>query len=129
MPARALIDAGGALALASDCNPGTSVCESLPLLLALGCRFLRLQPHEAINATTINAAYALGLGAQVGSLEAGKDADLILLDLADERELAYRFGPNPVRYVWKRGYLVADNTLPALATISASGGFDAPHTP
>ncbi len=129
MPARALIDAGGALALASDCNPGTSVCESLPLLLALGCRFLRLQPHEAINATTINAAYALGLGTQVGSLEAGKDADLILLDLTDERELAYRFGPNPVRYVWKRGYLVADNTLPALATISASGGFDAPHAP
>jgi imidazolonepropionase len=127
MPARALIDSGGAVALASDCNPGTSVCESLPLLLALGCRFLRLQPHEAINATTINAAHALGLGDQVGSLEPGKHADLILLDLADERELAYRFGPNPVRYVWKRGQLVADNTLPPLATLAASGGFDAPH--
>jgi imidazolonepropionase len=117
MPARTLIDSGGALALASDCNPGTSVCESLPLLLALGCRFLRLQPHEAINAATINAAHALGLGDRVGSLEPGKQADLILLDLADERELAYRFGPNPVRYVWKRGQLVADNTLPPLATL------------
>ncbi|HEX6290440.1 MAG TPA: imidazolonepropionase [Herpetosiphonaceae bacterium] len=129
MPARALINAGGALALASDCNPGTSVCESLPLLLALGCRFLRLQPHEAINATTINAAHALGLGAQVGSLEPGKQADLVLLDLADERELAYRFGVNPVLYVWKHGQRVVDNTLPPLATLSASGGFDAPNTP
>ena len=129
MPARVVIDNGGALALASDCNPGTSVCESLPLLLALGCRFLRLQPHEAINATTINAAHALGLGDHVGSLEPGKQADLILLDLADERELAYRFGPNPVRYVWKHGQLVADNTLLPLATIAASGGIDAPNAP
>ncbi len=129
MPARALVDAGGALALATDCNPGTSVCESMPLVLALGCRFLRLQPHEAINATTINAAHALGLGTQVGSLERGKQADLILLDLVDERELAYRFGPNPVLYVWKHGQLVADNTRSPIATISASGGFDAPNTP
>jgi imidazolonepropionase len=115
MPARSLIDAGGALALATDCNPGTSVCESMPLLIALGCRFLRLQPAEAINAATINAAHAIGLGDEIGSIEAGKWADLVLLDLADPRELAYHFGPNPVSHVWKRGQLVADNTLPPLA--------------
>ena len=112
MPARALVDAGGILALATDCNPGTSVCESLPLLIALGCRFLRLQPHEAINAATINAAHALGMGHRVGSIEPGKQADLILLDMTDERELAYRFGTNPVACVWQRGQLVADNRLP-----------------
>lgn len=115
MPARALIDAGGALALATDCNPGTSVCESMPLLIALGCRFLRLQPAEAITAATINAAYAIGSGDEIGSIEAGKWADIVLLDLADPRELAYHFGPNPVSHVWKRGQLVADNTLPPLA--------------
>jgi imidazolonepropionase len=128
MPARALVDAGGALALATDCNPGTSVCESFPLLIALGCRFLRLQPYEAINAATINAAHALGLQAQVGSLEPGKHADMVLLDLADERELGYHFGPNPVRCVWKRGQLVAANTFPPLAHVPGPGGFDAPTT-
>lgn len=110
MPARTIVDAGGALALASDCNPGTSVCESLPLLVALGCRFLRLLPQEAISAVTINAAHALGIGDRVGSIEPGKQADLVLIDAQDERELAYRFGPNPVLHVWKRGQLLINNT-------------------
>lgn len=125
MPARAIIEAGGALALATDCNPGTSVCESLPLLLALACRFLRLQPQEALSAATINAAHAVGRGAEIGSIAPGKWADLVLLDLADERELAYHFGFNPVLHVWKRGHLVVHNTLPPLP---ASGGFDVANT-
>lgn len=125
MPARKIIDAGGALALATDCNPGTSVCESLPLLIALGCRFLRLQPQEAINAATINAAYAVGQGKEVGSIEAGKQADFALLDLADERELAYHFGPNPVLHVWKRGVHVVDNTLPPITLMLNAGGINA----
>lgn len=125
MAARALVDGGGILALATDCNPGTSVCEAFPLLLALGCRWLRLQPAEALNAATINAAHALGVGDQVGSLEPGKWADVLLLELADERELAYHFGPNPVRFVWRRGRLVADNTL---TPVAASGGTHAPIT-
>lgn len=122
MPARQIIAAGGALALATDCNPGTSVCESLPLLIALGCRFLRLQPQEAISAATINAAHAIGLGAEVGSIEPGKAADLVLLDLADERQLAYHFGFNPVSRVWKRGYPVVDNTLPPLTPAAPGDG-------
>lgn len=124
MPARAIVEAGGALALATDCNPGTSVCESMPLLIALGCRFLRLQPQEAISAATINAAYAVGLGAEVGSIESGKRADLVLLDLADERKLAYHFGFNPVKLVWKQGHLVVDNTLPALTPPAVPGDAD-----
>jgi imidazolonepropionase len=124
MPARQIIAAGGALALATDCNPGTSVCESMPLLVALGCRFLRLQPQEAISAATINGAHAVGLGAEVGSIEPGKLADLVLLDLADERQLAYHFGFNPVARVWKRGQLVVDNTLPALIPLTSLGDGD-----
>jgi imidazolonepropionase len=98
-PARALIDAGGALALATDCNPGTCWCESMQLMIALACRYMKMTPAEAISASTINAAHALGLGDSVGSLEPGKRADLILLDLPSYQHLGYRFGTNLVRTV------------------------------
>ena len=124
MPARTIVAADGALALATDCNPGTSVCESMPLAIALGCRFLRLQPQEAISAATINAAHAVGLGHAIGSIEPGKFADLVLLAFADERKLAYHFGFNPVAHVWKRGQLVVDNTLPPLRPFHSSGHAD-----
>lgn len=104
-PARTLIEAGGALALATDLNPGTCYCESMPFILALACRSLRLTPAEAISAATINAAHAIGWGGRVGSLEAGKQADLLILDLPDYRHLAYRFGTNPVEVVIKRGQI------------------------
>ncbi len=107
-PARALIDQGGALALATDCNPGTSVCESMPLIIALACRYLRITPVEALHAATINAAYALRQHAHIGSLEPGKAADVILLDLPNELHLGYRFGVNPVAAVIKDGQLVVD---------------------
>jgi len=104
-PARRLIDAGGALALATDLNPGTCYCESMPFIIALACRSMRLAPAEAIAAATINAAYAIGWGKRVGSLEAGKQADILILDLPDYRHLAYRFGTNPVETVIKRGQI------------------------
>ena len=96
-PARALIDAGGAVALATDCNPGTCWCENMQFMIALACRAMSMTPAEAISAATVNAAHALGLGDRVGSLEPGKRADLILLDAPSYPHLAYRFGTNLVR--------------------------------
>lgn len=104
-PARRIIDSGGALALATDLNPGTCWCESMPLIIALACRFMRMTPAEAIAAATINAAHAVGLGHRVGSLEVGKKADVLVLDVPDYRHLAYRFGVNLVDQVIKDGEL------------------------
>ncbi|NLE75857.1 MAG: imidazolonepropionase [Chloroflexi bacterium] len=105
-PARPFIQAGGALALGTDLNPGTCWCPSMPFLIALACRYVRLSPAEAICAATINAAYASGCGERVGSLQPGKQADLLLLDLPSYRDLPYRFGANPVQAVVKRGRVV-----------------------
>ena len=102
-PAQRIIDAGGALALATDLNPGTCWCESMPLIIALACRFMRMTPAEAIVAATINAAHAVGLGHRVGSLEVGKKADILVLDIPDYRHLSYRFGVNLVDRVIKSG--------------------------
>lgn len=104
--ARAMIDAGAAIALTTDINPGSAPCPSLPLAMALACRYQRLLPAEAMTAATINAAHAIGLGDRVGSLEPGKLADLLILDAPDYRYLAYEFGGNPVRTVVKRGRVV-----------------------
>jgi imidazolonepropionase len=98
-PARAMADAGVALALATDLNPGSAPCLSMPLTMALACRYGRLLPAEALNAATINAAYAVGLGDRVGSIQAGKRADLCILDVPDYRHLAYWLGGNPVETV------------------------------
>lgn len=106
-PGRALIDQGGALALATDLNPGTSWCESMQMMIALACRYMRLLPAEALTAATLNAAHAIGLGHLVGSLEPGKLADLVILDSDDYRMLGYRYGANQARAVFKRGQLVA----------------------
>jgi imidazolonepropionase len=105
-PGRALIDGGGALALATDLNPGTSWCENMQMMLALACRYMRLLPAEALTAATINAAYAVGLGHLVGSLETGKQADLLILDADDTRMLPYRYGTNLVKTVVKRGRVI-----------------------
>lgn len=102
-PAQAILDAGGILALATDCNPGTAWCESMPFVIALACRYLRLTPEQALVAATLNAAHAVGLGAEVGSLQVGRRADILVLDLPDVRHLGYRFGVNPVLHVIKGG--------------------------
>jgi imidazolonepropionase len=103
--ARKMIDAGVAVALATDLNPGTCYCESMPFIMALACRQMGMTPAEAIAASTINAAFAVGLGHEVGSLEVGKKADLVILDIPDCRHLAYRFGSNPVETVVKAGHV------------------------
>jgi imidazolonepropionase len=105
-PARSILQAGGLLALASDLNPGTAWCESMQFVIALACRTMRLTPAEAVAAATINAAYAIALDAELGSLEVGKQADVIVLSVPDYRHLAYRFGGNLVRRVIKKGEVV-----------------------
>ncbi len=105
-PAQAILDAGGTLALATDCNPGTAWCESVPFTIALACRYLHLTPGQALVAVTLNAAYAVGLGDEIGSLTAGRAADILILDLPDYRHLGYRFGTNPVETVVKNGRVV-----------------------
>lgn len=109
--ARRMIDLGVAIALGSDFNPGTSPTYSMPMVVALGCLGMRLDPAEAIAAATINAAHALRVAEEVGSLEPGKAADLIVLDLPDYRELPMAFGTNPVWRVIKRGRISAGERL------------------
>ncbi len=104
--AQAWIAAGAAVALATDFNPGSAPCYSLPFVMALACRHFGMTPAQAINACTINAACALGMGERVGSLEVGKEADLLLLDLADYRLLPYWLGVNPVSMVVKHGHII-----------------------
>ena len=104
--ARKMIDAGVAVALATDLNPGTCYCESMPFIMALACRHMGMTPAEVIVASTINAAHAVGLGHEVGSLEVGKKADLLILDSPDYRHLSYRFGGNLVQTVIKAGHVV-----------------------
>lgn len=101
--ARAIIDAGAALALSTDINPGSAPCPSMPLVMAIACRYQSLLPAEALNASTINAAHAVGLGDQLGSIEIGKQADLLIINAPDYRHLAYQFGGNLVEQVIKRG--------------------------
>jgi imidazolonepropionase len=105
---RALLNAGAAVALATDMNPGSAPCFSLPLTMAIGCRYLRLLPSEALNASTINAAHAIGLAESVGSLEMGKSADLLILNSDDYRNMTYLLGGNLVETVIKGGELVKD---------------------
>ncbi|MBU2611570.1 MAG: imidazolonepropionase [Chloroflexi bacterium] len=102
-PAQEILEAGGILALATDCNPGTAWCESMQFAIALACRYLKLTPAQAIAAATINAAHAIRRADTIGSLEAGKQADLLVLSVPDYRHLGYRFGTNLVKQVIKRG--------------------------
>jgi imidazolonepropionase len=107
-PARAILDADGVLALATDCNPGTTWCESMQMVIAIACRYLKITPAQALVAATLNAAHAIGLGERAGSLAAGWQADAIVLDAPDYRHVGYRYGANLVETVIKRGRVVAE---------------------
>jgi imidazolonepropionase len=105
-PARRLIDAGAAVALASDFNPGSSPVLNMQMILSLACTQMRMTPAEAIVAATINGACALDRLDRCGSLEAGKFADICIMDVPDYREIPYYFGVNHCRGVFKKGRIV-----------------------
>jgi imidazolonepropionase len=102
-PARALVDAGAAVALATDFNPGSAFCESLPIVMSLACTQLGLSPGEALGAATVNAAHVLGRADRIGRLAPGYDADLVLLAAPDWRHLAYHVGGEVVSVVVQAG--------------------------
>jgi imidazolonepropionase len=105
-PARSMIDSGLAIVLATDFNPGSSPTPSIPFVLSLASTQMHMTPAEAITATTINAAYSLGRGARIGSLEPGKQADFVIHDCEDYREIAYYTGIEPAFATYIRGQRV-----------------------
>ena len=112
-PARRMLDAGCALALATDFNPGSCYTQSLPLVITLACVLLHMTPEECLTAVTINPAVSLGLDAEVGSLHPGKRCDLAVLDLPSWRALGYAFGGNPVAMTVVNGEPVCLNSRAA----------------
>jgi imidazolonepropionase len=101
--AREMIDAGLAIVLATDFNPGSSPTPSMPMVLSLACTQMKMSPAEAISAATINAAYSLNRGDKIGSLEAGKTANIAVFDCEDYREIAYWFGIPQIHAVYVKG--------------------------
>jgi imidazolonepropionase len=104
-PAKKFIEADAILALATDCNPGTTWNESMQFVIALACRSMKLTPAQAIACATINAAQAIRKADVVGSLEIGKQADMLILSVSDYRQLGYRYGTNLVKQIVKRGQI------------------------
>ncbi|GGA41883.1 imidazolonepropionase [Kroppenstedtia eburnea] len=103
---RKMVDAGVPVALSTDCNPGSSPTISLPLIMNLGCLKMGMTPAEVLTATTINAAHAIRRGHEIGSLEAGKKADLVVFDVPNYMGLQYHYGSNHTRTVIKDGKVV-----------------------
>ncbi len=101
--ARDMIDAGLAAVLATDFNPGSSPTPSLPMVMSLACTQMKMTPAECLTSITVNAAYSLGRGGRIGSLEVGKRADFVVCDCEDYRELAYWFGLPLIHSVYIRG--------------------------
>jgi imidazolonepropionase len=106
-PAREAISAGVAVALGTDFNAGSCLSESMPMAMSLAILAMKLEPSEALNAATVNAAHSLARGARIGSLEPGKQADFLLVDIEDYREWLYHFGVNLVAMVIKKGVPMA----------------------
>ena len=109
--ARRMINAGLPVALATDCNPGSSYTESMPFAMGLAVVNMEMTPAEALVAATLNAAYAIGMNQQVGSLDVDKQADFLLLDGQTPAILSYHAGVSSVRQVYKQGRLVHEKTV------------------
>lgn len=107
--ARKMIDLGVPIALSSDYNPGSCPSENLQFVMQLGCIGLKMTPYEVLNAVTINAAYAIDRQDEIGSIEVGKKADLVVFDAPNIEYLMYHFGVNHVNKVYKDGILVVDD--------------------
>src|SRR5712672_2178801 len=107
---REMIEAGLAIVLATDFNPGSSPTPSMPMVLSLACTQMKMSPAEAITASTVNAAYSLSRGDRIGSLEPGKLANFVIFDCEDYRELAYWFGFQQTHSVYVRGKCVLTNS-------------------
>jgi imidazolonepropionase len=105
-PVRKLIDAGAPVAIASDFNPGSCMSFSMPLMMTIACTHMSMTPEEAITASTLNGAAALGISEQYGSIEVGKRADIVLFDVPNYRYLLYHFGTNHAAKVIKHGTIL-----------------------
>ncbi|MGE8037009.1 imidazolonepropionase [Lysinibacillus sp. NPDC093692] len=103
---RLMIDEGVPVAISTDFNPGSSPTLSLPFIMNLACMHMGMTLEEVLTATTVNAAYAINRGHQIGSLEAGKQADVIILDVANYKQLQYFYGMNHTNTVIKNGRVV-----------------------
>jgi imidazolonepropionase len=109
-PARGLVDAGAAVALATDFNPGSAFCESLPLVCSLAATQMGLAPEEALTACTVNAAHVLGRADRKGRLAPGLDADVVLVAAEDWRHLAYHLGGPVVHTVIAGGEIALERS-------------------
>ncbi len=105
---RRMIDAGCAISISTDFNPGSAPCPSVPMAMAIATRYQKLLPSEAMNAATINAAFAIGLGETRGSIEVGKNADMLIVNSHDYRQISYEFGGNLVSKVVKAGAVLLE---------------------
>jgi len=110
-PVREMIEKGVAVSLATDLNPGSSMTESLPLMMTMGCTMFKMIPREVIQATTIHAARSMGLENEIGSLEVGRRADILILDIPNYKYLPYHFGVDHVERVIKKGRVVYERSI------------------
>jgi imidazolonepropionase len=110
-PAREMIEKGLAVSLATDLNPGSSMTESLSLMMTMGCTQFKMIPKEVIQATTIHAARSMARENEIGSLDIGKKADVLVLDIPNYRYLPYHFGVDHIEYVVKKGRIVYKRTM------------------
>jgi imidazolonepropionase len=110
-PVREMIERGVVVSLATDFNPGSSMTESLPLMMTMGCTLYRMMPKEVIQAATIHAAKSMGREKEIGSLEVGKKADIAILDIPNYRYLPYHFGIDHTEQVIKDGKVVYKRSM------------------
>jgi imidazolonepropionase len=110
-PARRMIEAGVPVFLATDCNPGTSFSESMLTTMTLGCLLMEMSVEEALAAATLNGAHSLGMTSEVGTLQPGRLADLVILDVPHYAHTVYHYGVNHVSSVVKRGRVVVEDSV------------------